>query len=106
MALGRPLEKLVLSAEETAKLTTLARRPKSDQRTALRAGIVLDCASGLSNTTVGVCAVAIPNCTTASLMPVDADPSLYLWADGTRLAPGGQSQLAQLAIDRARRNPF
>jgi transposase len=52
MALGRPLAELVLSAEETAKLTTMARRPKSDQRTALRAGIVLDCASGLSNTTV------------------------------------------------------
>ena len=30
----------------------MARRPKSDQRTALRAGIVLDCASGLSNTAV------------------------------------------------------
>jgi transposase len=52
MALGRPLVKLVLSAEETAKLTMMARRPKSDQRTALRAGIVLDCASGLSNTAV------------------------------------------------------
>ncbi|MBI5688607.1 MAG: IS630 family transposase [Verrucomicrobia bacterium] len=52
MALGRPLTKLVLSAEETAKLTTMARRPKSDQRTALQAGIVLDCASGLSNTAV------------------------------------------------------
>src|SRR5438552_966668 len=52
MALGRPLAELVLSAEETAKLTMMARRPKSDQRTALRAGIVLDCASGLSNTAV------------------------------------------------------
>ncbi len=61
---------------------------------------------GLGNTTAGVCAVAPPACTTASLVPADADPSLFLWADGTRLAPGGQSQLAQLAIDRARRNPF
>lgn len=52
MTLGRPLTELVLSAEETAKLTTLVRRPKSDQRTALRAGIVLDCARGLSNTAV------------------------------------------------------
>ena len=50
MAVGRPLVELVLSAEETAKLATLARRPKSDQRTAVRAGLVLDCASGLSNT--------------------------------------------------------
>ena len=30
----------------------IARRPKSDQRTALRASIVLDCAAGLSNTQV------------------------------------------------------
>lgn len=35
-----------------AKLATMARRPKSDQRTALRAGLVLDCASRLSNTMV------------------------------------------------------
>jgi transposase len=52
MPLGRPLAELVLSMEETAKLTTMARRPKSDQRTALRARIVLDCASGLTNTAV------------------------------------------------------
>lgn len=52
MPLGRPLAELVLSVEETAKLTMMARRPKSDQRTALRAGIVLDCASGLNNTAV------------------------------------------------------
>jgi transposase len=50
--MGRPLEKLVLSADETEKLTMMARRPKSDQRTALRAGIVLDCARGMSNTQV------------------------------------------------------
>ncbi len=43
---------LVLSGDETAKLATMAKRPKSDQRTALRARIVLDCASGLSNTAV------------------------------------------------------
>ena len=52
MALGRPLAELVLSADEAAKLATMVRRPKSDQRTALRAGIVLDCASGMSNTAV------------------------------------------------------
>jgi type VI protein secretion system component VasK len=52
MPLGRPLVELVLSADEAVKLTTLARQPKSDQRTALRAWIMLDCASGLSNTKV------------------------------------------------------
>lgn len=52
MAFGRPLQKLVLSADEAAKLAMMARRPKSHQRTALRTDIVLDCASGMSNTAV------------------------------------------------------
>jgi outer membrane lipase/esterase len=51
------------------------------------------------------CAVAPPACTTATLLP-NADPGAYLWADGTRLSYGGQNQIAQLAADRARRNPF
>jgi len=49
---GRPKEALILTAEEQTKLAMLARRPKSDQRTALRAGIVLDCARGLNNQAV------------------------------------------------------
>jgi phospholipase/lecithinase/hemolysin len=60
---------------------------------------------GLSNIADGVCTVTLPICTTNTLVPT-ADATLYLWADDTRFAPGGQSQLAQLAIDRARRNPF
>ena len=50
MPIGRPLQPLVLSVEERAKLELMARRPKTDQRTAQRARIVLDCADGLSNT--------------------------------------------------------
>ena len=46
------MKKLVLQAEEQAKLELMARRPKTDQRTAQRARIVLDCAAGLSNTAV------------------------------------------------------
>lgn len=60
---------------------------------------------GLSNITQGVCTVALLNCTTSTLQP-DATAGQYLWADETRLAPGGQSQLAGLAVDRAQRNPF
>jgi len=60
---------------------------------------------GSLNVTDGVCAVALPTCTTATLVP-GALTTDYLWADDTRLAPAGQSQLAQLAIDRTRRNPF
>ncbi|MBC7941119.1 MAG: esterase [Chitinophagaceae bacterium] len=60
---------------------------------------------GISNNTEAACTVALPDCTTATLV-TGADASAYLWADATRLAPGGQSQLAQLAVDRALRNPF
>lgn len=52
MPTGRPLPPLDLNAEEKAKLELLARRPKTDQRTALRSRIVLDCANGLTNTAV------------------------------------------------------
>ncbi|MBA4177018.1 MAG: esterase [Leptothrix sp. (in: Bacteria)] len=60
---------------------------------------------GLSNITTAVCTVPLPNCTTATLLP-EAQAAAYLWADETRLATGGQAQLASLAIDRAQRNPF
>jgi hypothetical protein len=52
MSIGRPKKELVLDAEEKAKLQLMVRRPKTDQRTAQRARIVLDCALGLSNTAV------------------------------------------------------
>jgi phospholipase/lecithinase/hemolysin len=60
---------------------------------------------GLANVSDGACTVGLPNCTTATLLSA-ADPTTFLWADDTRLAPGGHTQLATLAIDRARRNPF
>ena len=52
MQIGRRKKPLVLSLEEQQKLQMMARRPKTDQRTASRARIILDCASGLSNTDV------------------------------------------------------
>lgn len=52
MRTGRPTKPLMLEAAEKAKLELMARRPKSDQRTAQRARIILDCASGMSNTAV------------------------------------------------------
>jgi transposase len=52
MRTGRPKRQLILSEEEEAKLKMMARRPKTDQRTALRASIVLGCAAGLSNAAV------------------------------------------------------
>lgn len=52
MRTGRPIKPLLLASEEQSKLELMARRPKTDQRTAQRARIVLDCATGLSNTAV------------------------------------------------------
>jgi len=52
MRTGRPMAELIVNAEERATLERWVRRPKSAQSLALRASIVLDCASGMSNTTV------------------------------------------------------
>src|SRR3954462_10509629 len=49
---GRPKAPLILSEDERQKLETWASRPKSTQRLASRARIVLACAEGLDNKTV------------------------------------------------------
>jgi outer membrane lipase/esterase len=60
---------------------------------------------GNFNVSDAVCAIALPDCTSATLVP-GGNTTSYLWADDTRLATAGHTQLASLAIDRARRNPF
>jgi len=60
---------------------------------------------GFANITEGVCTVALPLCRDDTLVP-DGGAFIYLWADDTRMSSGGQAQLATLAVDRARRNPF
>ncbi len=62
-------------------------------------------AFGFADVVTPACTVALPNCTTATLV-TGATPTGYLWADDTHLAPSGQAQLASLAIARARNNPF
>ncbi len=62
-------------------------------------------AFGLANISDALCTVPVPDCTVATLVE-NGDASTYLWADELRLSPNGQSQLASLAVDRARRNPF
>jgi transposase len=61
--MARPKSELILSDGEHAKLTTWASRPKSTQRLALRARIVLACAGEPSNKAVaahlGVCAATV-----------------------------------------------
>lgn len=61
--MARPKPALILSDDERQKLTTWANRPKSTQRLALRARIVLACADEASNkavaTQLGVCAATV-----------------------------------------------
>lgn len=52
MRTGRPKAVLTVSDDEREKLDQWARRPKSTQRLALRARIILACAEGQSNTEV------------------------------------------------------
>jgi outer membrane lipase/esterase len=59
----------------------------------------------LSNVTDGMCAVAVPDCTTATLV-AGATTETHLWADDRHLGPKAHLQLANLAITRARDNPF
>ena len=47
--MGRPTKPIVLTDEEKSKLQEWARRPKTAQRLALRARIVLGCAEGLES---------------------------------------------------------
>jgi outer membrane lipase/esterase len=58
-----------------------------------------------SNTTLPSCTVALPNCTTNTLVP-DAVNLPWLWADNLHLSASGQASLGQLAAARAENNPF
>ena len=60
---------------------------------------------GFTEVTKGACNVALPACTTATLI-TNATAGGYFWADDTRLASGGQGQLTSLAIERVQGNPF
>jgi transposase len=61
--MARPKPELILTDDERQKLTTWASRPKSTQRLALRARVVLACVDEPSNTSVaarlGVCAATV-----------------------------------------------
>ena len=60
---------------------------------------------GLTDVNTAVCTVDLPACDDATVV-TGALSATYLWADGTRLAPGGQTQLATMALQRVQRNPF
>lgn len=58
-----------------------------------------------NNTTEASCAVALPNCTSATLI-ADAVNSVFLWSDARHLSAQGQSEFGNLARSRAENNPF
>lgn len=58
-----------------------------------------------NNTTLAQCSVALPKCTTNTIV-ADSVNSVWLWADSRRLGATGQANLASLATSRARNNPF
>ena len=57
------------------------------------------------NSTLAACAVALPGCTTLTLVP-NAVGAVWLWADDRHLGPTAQSSLGALAVTRAQNNPF
>ncbi len=58
-----------------------------------------------TNTTLVACAVALPNCSTGTLVPAAASAN-WLWADNRHLSATGQASLGSLALSRAQNNPF
>jgi hypothetical protein len=59
----------------------------------------------LTNVTDAACNVALPDCTTATLVS-GATATSHLWADDRHFGPAVQFGLATLAETRARNNPF
>jgi transposase len=62
MRTGRPKKPLTLTEDERRTLEQWARRPKTSQRVALRARVVLACADGLPNRTVAAHVGVSKNC--------------------------------------------
>lgn len=58
-----------------------------------------------ANTTRAACAVALPQCTTNTLV-AEAVNVAWMWADDRHLGPVAQANLGSLAASRALNNPF
>ncbi|HEY1394130.1 MAG TPA: SGNH/GDSL hydrolase family protein [Methylibium sp.] len=66
---------------------------------------------GYTNVTLAACSVALPACTTSTLItdPSNGNPATgttFLWASDRVLGPGAQLRIGQSAVLRARNNPF
>jgi outer membrane lipase/esterase len=61
--------------------------------------------NGLTDIVAGACAVALPGCTTATLV-TGATAINHLWADELHFAPLAHTSIGNQAANRARLNPF
>ena len=62
---------------------------------------------GYSNAVDGVCAVALPNCTSATADLVSGgNAGAYVWADDKHLTPSMHARIGSQALTRALNNPF
>lgn len=62
---------------------------------------------GYSNSTDGVCVVALPNCTSATADLVSGgNAGSYVWADDRHLTPSMHERIGSQALTRALNNPF
>lgn len=62
---------------------------------------------GYANAVAGVCAVALPNCTSATADLVSGgSAATYVWADDRHLTPSMHSRIGSQALTRALNNPF
>lgn len=63
--------------------------------------------NGLTNVVDGVCTVALPDCTTATMVSGAAGlGTAYLWADAQHPGVNYQIRVGTAALNRARNNPF
>jgi outer membrane lipase/esterase len=62
---------------------------------------------GYTNAVDGVCAVALPDCTSATAdLVAGGNAGTYIWADDKRLAPSMHARIGSQALTRALNNPF
>jgi outer membrane lipase/esterase len=62
-------------------------------------------AFSVTDATTAVCTVAVPDCSSQTLV-ASGTSAAWLWADDRRLAYAGQARLGALAVSRAVGNPF
>lgn len=71
----------------------------------LQAMVISPAGFGLTDATAAACNVALPGCTSKTLVDT-ATATTWLWADGTHMSAAGQARLGLLGQQRALNNPF